>query len=98
MEKPMSDSTVGRQRRVVWQSRPDRPASAVSVSWHGKASAYIPVDEVDTVEVLRNGGLTVFEVTPNDGFAVKLMFEAIDAIMASERIPTPFQPLAQEQA
>ena len=94
----MSEPTKSRQRRIVWQSRPDRLASTITVSWHGKASAYIPVDEVDTVEVLRNGGLTVFEVTPNDGFAVKLMFEAIDAIMASERIPTPFQPLAQEQA
>jgi hypothetical protein len=96
--KPMSDSTVGRQRRVVWQSRPDRPASAVSVSWHGKATSAIPLDKVDTVKVLRNGGLTIFEVTPGDGFAVQLMLEAIDTIMASEQIPTPFQPLAQEQA
>jgi hypothetical protein len=96
--KPMSDSTVGRQRRVVWQSRPDRPASAVSVQWHGKATSGIPLDKVDTVKVLRNGGLTIFEVTPGDGFAVQLMLEAIDTIMASEQIPTPFQPLAQEQA
>jgi len=96
--KPMSDSTVGRQRRVVWQSRPDRPASAVSVQWHGKPTSAIPLEKVDTVKVLRNGGLTIFEVTPGDGFAVQLMLEAIDTIMASEQIPTPFQPLAQEQA
>ena len=94
----MTDSTVGRQRRVVWQSRPDRPASAVSVYWHGKATSTIPLDKVDTVKVLRNGGLTIFEVTPGDGFAVQLMLEAIDTLMASEQIPTPFQPLAQEQA
>ena len=96
--KPMTDSTVGRQRRVVWQSRPDRPASAVTVHWHGKATSAIPLDKVDTVKVLRNGGLTIFEVTPGDGFAVQLMLEAIDTLMASEQIPTPFQPLAQEQA
>ena len=94
----MTDSTVGRQRRVVWQSRPDRPASAVSVYWHGKATSTIPLDKVDTVKVLRNGGLTVFDITPGDGFAVQLMLEAIDTLMASEQIPTPFQPLAQEQA
>lgn len=94
----MSDSTVGRQRRVVWQSRPDRPASAVTVHWHGKATSAIPLDKVDTVKVLRNGGLTIFDITPGDGFAVQLMLEAIDTLMASEQIPTPFQPLAQEQA
>jgi len=94
----MSDSTVGRQRRVVWQSRPDRPASAVTVYWHGKDTNALPLDKVDTVKVLRNGGLTVFDITPGDGFAVQLMLEAIDTLMASEQIPTPFQPLAQEQA
>ena len=86
----MSESTPQRQRSIVWQSRPDRPMARVSVGWFGKDGTTIPIDKVDTVSILRNGGLMEFDVTPGSGFAVKLMLEAVDTIMASEQIPGPF--------
>lgn len=83
----MTDSTHSRHHVVIYKSRPSQPSASVAVSWHGPDSGYVPVHLVDTVKILCNGNLTTFDVTPGDGFAVRMMLNAMDAIMAAEQIP-----------